>query len=840
MACRRVQVRSTLWIAASVALLVPPLAAQIVQGTVLDRGTTSPVRGAVVYGLGAGAGARVRVLADVEGHFSWRAPSAGTWTLEIRAIGFVPTQRAVTLGAGETARIAIPLERAALSLASVRVQERNSCRSRTELAADASTLWNDVWSALAGTLASRDLSRHAVRVTRYVRTRHSPSDVVDWEERTTSQGQAARPFRAVAAGELAKSGFRVTHDDGSTTFYAPDAETLIAPEFIARHCYGITRADTGARPLLGVAFWPHRGIESSDVEGVLWVDAQSRELRTVEFHYPALRDLENGSRFGGFASYARQPDGSWSIDAWQIRVPVVARSRRVIGVGNRRFGEDVQDSVVQVSEEGGFISTEGGGRLVGVVGGAVRDEAGRPESGANVELVGTTVAGMTDSLGAFQLTDVLPGRYLVRAYRGGLDTRASFLLESTIDVAAGGSVQWNPIAAERASIRAACPERGGRSRDAVVQVVLRDALTQRPLRFRPLQFVVSTVVASSVLRAQRHEETLERTSDWRGAIALCDITPLAELRVRQPAAATWSFPTRLRAMFTVLDVDVDAAAGLVTVFNAIDQVNALRPPEIRAPTRVSLVGRLVSDDSSVRPLSGVEVTVDVPSRSVRSNSAGVAVTPSVASRSARTNGAGVFVIDDLPLGIVVVRARYLGFIPVQRAVVLDEAAMSDTLTIRLSRTATMLAPVTVEAEAAITRIGMREFDKRRAAGFGVFLDASDFERSGARTIGSVIASSAAGLDLIKVMPKGFVGSGYAVASKRYQNLSGKKCYSQVILNGVRVYAPGAPSAEETPFVIDQIDPTEVVGLEIYRSAADTPLQFGGPSAACGTVVIWTK
>ncbi|MEP7346444.1 MAG: carboxypeptidase regulatory-like domain-containing protein, partial [Gemmatimonadaceae bacterium] len=624
MVTQSLRIRSTLWIMASAALAVAPLSAQIVQGTVLARGTAAPLRGAVVSGVQDGSGLQgPRVLTDVDGHFAWRAPGAGTWTLEIRSIGFLPTQRPVTLSAAETVRLSVTLERAALFLAGVRVQERNSCRARAELALDASTLWNDIWSALAAAVASRDVSRQALRLTRYARTRKARSGVVDHEERTSSRAQTTRPFLAVAAAELAKSGFRVAHDDGSTTFYAPDAETLIAPEFIARHCYGIARADSGARPLVGVSFWPRRGMESADVEGVLWVDAQSRELRTVEFHYPGLRDLEDGaaSRFGGFASYARQPDGSWIIDAWQIRVPVVAQTRRVIGVGNRRFGEDVRDSVVQISEEGGFASIDGGGRRFGVISGSVRDEAGHPEPGASLELVGTTVASMADSLGMFKLTDVLPGRYLARVYRGTMDARTSFLLQSEIEVALGDSLTWNPVVTERASIRTACPDRSDRSREAAVEVVVRDAISQRPLRLRRLQFLVSTLASVSVTRLQRHEETLERTTDWRGEIALCDIPPLAELRVREPTAATWSFPMRIRAVFTVIEVDVDAEAGLVTVLSADDPATTLTAPEVRAAggtviggrsaTRTSLVGRLISDDSTPRALAGAEVTADV-------------------------------------------------------------------------------------------------------------------------------------------------------------------------------------------------------------------------------------
>ena len=33
--------------------------------------------------------------------------------------------------------------------------------------------------------------------------------------------------------------------------------------------------------------------------------------------------------------------------------------------------------------------------------------------------------------------------------------------------------------------------------------------------------------------------------------------------------------------------------------------------------------------------------------------------------------------------------------------------------------------------------------------------------------------------------------------------------------------------------------TDVAGVEIYRGPAETPTQFSGPNATCGTIVIWT-
>jgi hypothetical protein len=59
---------------------------------------------------------------------------------------------------------------------------------------------------------------------------------------------------------------------------------------------------------------------------------------------------------------------------------------------------------------------------------------------------------------------------------------------------------------------------------------------------------------------------------------------------------------------------------------------------------------------------------------------------------------------------------------------------------------------------------------------------------------------------------------------------------------MRVLLDGQPS----PLHVDEIPPAWIAGIEVYRSAAFTPIELTSSrsgtelgSSACGTVVIWT-
>lgn len=139
-------------------------------------------------------------------------------------------------------------------------------------------------------------------------------------------------------------------------------------------------------------------------------------------------------------------------------------------------------------------------------------------------------------------------------------------------------------------------------------------------------------------------------------------------------------------------------------------------------------------------------------------------------------------------------------------------------------------------------MGFRDFE-RRSLGSGRFLRRADIEAIGAKTLESIIRSRIPGFAFVR-LPNG----GVALAGRRGNEFSlvrrpsreeglADRCYSQVFVNGQRLYAYSAPPS--MPPRLDDFDPAEIIAIEFCRGPAETPTEFSGPSAACGTVAIWT-
>jgi len=62
------------------------------------------------------------------------------------------------------------------------------------------------------------------------------------------------------------------------------------------------------------------------------------------------------------------------------------------------------------------------------------------------------------------------------------------------------------------------------------------------------------------------------------------------------------------------------------------------------------------------------------------------------------------------------------------------------------------------------------------------------------------------------------------------------CYLQVIIDGVRVWIPGA---DPRPYDINQIRLESLAGIEIY-TGADTPGELTATGSVCGAIVLWTR
>lgn len=251
-------------------------------------------------------------------------------------------------------------------------------------------------------------------------------------------------------------------------------------------------------------------------------------------------------------------------------------------------------------------------------------------------------------------------------------------------------------------------------------------------------------------------------------------------------------------------------------------ITLLAPLAVSAQTTTSLRGQITTD-SGTRPLPEVEITLE--NRNL----------------TTRADAHGRFSFASLAPGAVVVLIRHPGFRPLRDSLHVEPGANVER-TFDLTRVPTTLAGVEVRETGGITALALRDFERRRK-GSGKFLVQDDIRRLGTTSLESLIRARIGGFSFVK-LPNGGVG----LAGRRGNELTlaprpprepglADRCYAQVFVNGQRVYAYSSPPA--MPPRLDHFDVDRIVALEFYRGPAETPTEFSGPSAACGTIAIWT-
>jgi hypothetical protein len=113
-------VRTPLLIAAALAALALPAAAQVVDGQLLERGTERPVEGAAVELL-VGGSAVARAATDTAGRFTIALEDAGSYRLSVRRVGYAPaTSQSFPVEKGDTTHVMVRLVAGTVLLAPVR------------------------------------------------------------------------------------------------------------------------------------------------------------------------------------------------------------------------------------------------------------------------------------------------------------------------------------------------------------------------------------------------------------------------------------------------------------------------------------------------------------------------------------------------------------------------------------------------------------------------------------------------------------------------------------------------------------------------------------------------
>lgn len=241
---------------------------------------------------------------------------------------------------------------------------------------------------------------------------------------------------------------------------------------------------------------------------------------------------------------------------------------------------------------------------------------------------------------------------------------------------------------------------------------------------------------------------------------------------------------------------------------------------------------LVREDATGRVLSGVEILVEGSNRRTVSDAAG-----EYAFRSA-------------PKGSQVLLFRLVGFRPVRIGVDLADKAVT-RLDANLVPFAVRLDPVVVSGEVKAPHgMGRESFEERRRQGFGQFIDSLELRRSEHRRLSDLLREH----------------NGIVIAQSQYAMSARTGCYMQIIYDGQSAYSPATsnsslpapdpttaaisrssrstrstrPLAPPTPLDVNTFQVAGLESVEMYRSLADTPLQFGGAAAGCGTLVLWSR
>jgi len=174
----------------------------------------------------------------------------------------------------------------------------------------------------------------------------------------------------------------------------------------------------------------------------------------------------------------------------------------------------------------------------------------------------------------------------------------------------------------------------------------------------------------------------------------------------------------------------------------------------------------------------------------------------------------------------------------------------------LQRLPVMLKPIDVTVAAMHRHLELSGFYERQRADFGHFMTPEEIDRRQASTLTQLV-SAIPGVNIVS-MTNGTVGARF-IQLRGGSLARGEPCRPRVFVDGL-MYSRGDSQvrrddpdteqrlADEFERVdqglnIDDIGhPSTIAAIEIYRSAAQVPVQFGGSSieTQCGVIVIWTR
>jgi len=793
------------------------LPSQVIRGAVVLRDSIAPVAGAVVVATPERSTVSVRTLTGAKGEFTLRLPAPGRYDLKVLRIGYRPTPGpSVTVAEGATETVRIVFAAEAVVLSAMNVRERETCRVNADSGFMVARVWEEARKAMLTSQLSADGAPLFAEWIEYDRHLDSAARVVKEQHVRTSRNPTTHAFRSRPPEMLDSAGYVVV-DSGATSYFVPDAEVLLSPLFAAGHCFQLENAPSGQSSLIGVRFQPTRARrDMREIEGTLWVDRQTAELRVLDFNYTNLSEVAQATHPGGRVEFLRLADGSWVINRWSVRMPQLAAAPRISNDGLRRSVMTRTPIVVRaIQVAGGEVTrvTRGDSLLYAATGPRVDIQIVSSDTligvaGTHIALEGTDYAARADAAGRISLSPVLAGRYRARVVTPLMDSLGVPSIAHEVEARDAAHVDTLKLPRPRDVLAKVCPRDSIDHGEGMLRGTVRTAQASAVKQAAVVvtwQTSVSVIGSANVDHLNYTEKTIGTYTDSAGRWELCGVPQQVLLTVSVVSdSGSDAQRTRLGGEFGAVDLVARRDGAVLNSEGA-------RSRALIELAVFNLQGAAVPDATlEVQPQSG-------PSRRVITGPTGRALLPDVAP------------------GVITIRARRIGFKPGELSATVE--AGRNTVPIMLSEVATpTLDTVRVVGGRRVTT-RLDEFDTRHRSGVATAsITREDIIKRNPVDAWQMLTN----VPSIRIVGR---DNGVTAQSTRsghlLPDLTMEPCFLIVMVD--RLILNGTPG--QKAFDLRLLPkPDEIHGIEVFAGAASIPAQYGGVGDGkwCGMIAIWTR
>jgi hypothetical protein len=605
------------------------LNAQVISGQIVDSVSGTPVGRGFAVLLDNQGKEVARALSDRAGRFSLMAPSAGRYWLRSERIGFrASVSEPLDLHAGDNLEFTLWVEALPVRLATLVVPGRDRCNTNPEEGASTVVIWEEIRKALAATAWGDEQELFHYRQYTYQRTVDKHRRRKLGETGIRKSGFADPPFRSVPAEQLASEGYIVERSDG-LWYYLPDAHTLLDEQFLNAHCFHVVRDEDDRPGQVGLAFEPMGERRLPDVEGTLWLDESTSELRELDVRHTRVKYNVRDRRIGGTVRFMMLPSGAWIVREWQVRTPSLSvtedpKTGRILDAEVAGFSDSGGEIYGVVNRDGASVYEA---PVAVVVGTAFDSTSAAPLERAFVTVVGTDFRAHTDSAGVFELLVPLDGEYSLALSHPRVDSVAAGTLVQAVELDRDAEVEVTfAVPHVRSAVRRLCGRAASDHESRTIFGVVRRAGSGTPSRDASVSAVwqeigVSgggTVGESETMTISDYVESV--STDDSGLYSICGVPAGRPVRLsatkdgERSREASVLFPEQLGGMLS-FSWDKRPGAPYDRGFSAhepawkVDLTLDVLHQETDQQYSPLLYG-VVYDSASGEPVSGVAIFVN--------------------------------------------------------------------------------------------------------------------------------------------------------------------------------------------------------------------------------------